>query len=73
MAAASVALVVVATRTRRVPLAMETKKAYWWNTPRNRGFMPSSGSAVAGSGLPPALAAATDPTEPAATTQASSV
>src|SRR4029450_1182054 len=47
---------VVASRTSRVPLARETKKAYGWNTPRSRGLTRTSGRGVAGSGLPPELA-----------------
>src|SRR5205814_985086 len=34
----------------RTPLPRETKKAYWWNTPRSRGFIRTWGWAMAGMG-----------------------
>jgi hypothetical protein len=47
------ALVVAASRTSRVPLASETKKAHWWNTPPSRGLLRTPS---AGSGMPQELA-----------------
>ena len=47
------ALVVAASRTSSVPLASETKKAHWWNTPPSRGFLRTP---TAGSGMPQELA-----------------
>ena len=53
MAAASEALVLAAGRTTKVPLASETKKAYWWNTPRSRGLTWTSVAVAAAARRPP--------------------
>src|SRR6266536_919258 len=52
-ATATAALVVAASSTSSAPLPSETKKAYWWNTPRRRGLTRTSAPTSAGAGAPP--------------------
>src|SRR5574341_706990 len=51
-ATATAALVVAASNTSSAPLPSDTKKAYWWNTPRRRGLTRISAPTSAGAGTP---------------------